>query len=206
LAESSPSLLQDILVRRRLRELLWDDDWLVRTMAVGALQSARAREALPDLEQRAVVEFDDTVRASLAEALGALGGPSSLTPLRALFANGDAPARAFAIASIGQLGDIAGIRDLLRNEASARVIGIGRVALLRSGEPADVEGLCAFLSGSGEDECEVLLREISFVSEDGALGPGLCGPIETCLATITGRFPRLSSAVASTLEALKRSE
>ena len=172
---------------------LADDDWLVRELAVEALQAANAVEAVPQLESLAFLENDETVRAAIAEALGSLGSSTSVEAITALFQRGDDAVRGFAVGALGQLAPSSGNEELLRHwlaaERSPHVRAKALANLAWRG-PDDAKRFRRFVEvADGEVAADVAASELGFVLASASPPPGVLEDIEVALRALCGESP-----------------
>jgi HEAT repeat protein len=125
-----------------VREALQDADPALRNRAVQALAKQGGEQALALLTERCGVEEDSFVRASLAIALGILGGGTQLSLLRGFLDDPDPRVRANAIEGLMHLGIPEVIRVIVPHlkdqdkrvkvNAYTAMGRFGKLALLRS--------------------------------------------------------------------------
>lgn len=202
-AANSPRVLQQADSRRRLMACLADDDWLVRELAVGALQAANAVEAVPQLERLAFVEDDETVRAAIAEALGSLGSSTSVEAITALFQRGDEAVRGYAAGALGQLERSSANEELLRNwlaaEQSPHVRAKGLANLAWRG-PDDAKRFRRFVEVADGEVAEVAASELGFVLASASPLPDVVEEIEVALRALAKRVPSVRASADRALQ------
>lgn len=119
-----------------LRSYLGADRAWVREHAAVRLGRLGAGRAVPDLEARLESDSDEWVRARCAEALGAIGNPTTLPALADACADDSVDVRLAAVGALSRIGGAEARRTLaeLRDDPNLLVRGAVDDALRKLGE------------------------------------------------------------------------